>query len=85
MLEKLRGRKPTLIDFEQYRHYAVVIPLIEKDGTYEFEVPISGRQTLSVLLERREDDWVILRWQAVTAEGTPDESLDVWKGSEDKS
>ena len=40
MLEKLRGRKPTLIDFEQYRHYAVVIPLIEKDGTYEvlFEV-----------------------------------------------
>ena len=59
--------------------------LQEKDGTYEFEVPISGRQTLSVLLERREDDWVILRWQAVTAEGTPDESLDVWKGSEDKS
>jgi 8-oxo-dGTP pyrophosphatase MutT (NUDIX family) len=40
MLEKLRGRKPTLIDFEQYRHYAVVIPLIEKNGTYEvlFEV-----------------------------------------------
>lgn len=40
MLEKLRGRKPTLIDFEQYRHSAVVIPLIEKDGAYEvlFEV-----------------------------------------------
>ena len=40
MFEKLRGRKPTLIDFEQYRHSAVVIPLIEKDGAYEvlFEV-----------------------------------------------
>lgn len=40
MLEKLRGRKPTLIDFEQYHHSAVVIPLIEKDGEYDvlFEV-----------------------------------------------
>ena len=40
MFEKLRGRRPTLIDFEQYHHSAVVIPLIEKDGKYEvlFEV-----------------------------------------------
>lgn len=40
MLEELRGRKPTLIDFEQYRCSAVVIPLIEKNGEYEvlFEV-----------------------------------------------
>ena len=34
MFEKLRGRRPTLIDFEQYHHSAVVIPLIEKDGKY---------------------------------------------------
>ena len=40
MLDKLRGRKPTIIDFEKYRHSAVVIPLIENNGEYEvlFEV-----------------------------------------------
>lgn len=40
MFEKLRGRKPTLIDFEKYRRSAVVIPLLEKNGEYEvlFEV-----------------------------------------------
>ena len=40
MLEKLRGRKPTIIDFEKYRHSAVVIPLIENNGEYDvlFEV-----------------------------------------------
>ena len=40
MLEKLRGLKPTLIDFEKYRHSSVVIPLIENNGEYEvlFEV-----------------------------------------------
>ena len=58
--------------------------LEEKDGKYEFEVPVSGRQTLAVTLEQREDEWVILRWQAVTTEDALDESLNVWKGSEDK-
>lgn len=57
----------------------------EKDGKYEFEVPISGRQTLSVALTREGDDWVVLRWQAVTREGELDDSLNVWKGSEDKA
>lgn len=40
MFEKLRGRKPTLIDFDTYRQSAVVIPLIEKNGEYDvlFEV-----------------------------------------------
>ena len=61
------------------------IPGLEEiNGKYEFEVPISGRQTLAVTLMRQEDAWVILRWQAVTAEGALDETLDVWKGSEEK-
>ena len=40
MLEKLRGRKPALIDYEKYRRSAVVIPLIKKQEGYEvlFEV-----------------------------------------------
>jgi len=59
--------------------------LEEKDGKYEFEVPISGRQTLSVALDREGNDWVILRWQAVTREGELDDSMNVWKGSEDKA
>jgi len=58
--------------------------LEENDGAYTFEVPISGRQTLAVTLAQQEDDWVILRWQAVTTEEALDESLNVWKGSEDK-
>ena len=57
--------------------------LQEKDGTYEFEVPISGRQTLTVTLERQGDEWNVLRWQAVTAEEVLEESLDIWKGSEE--
>lgn len=44
MLEKLRGRKPTLIDMKSYRRSAVVIPLIQKDDGYEvlFEVRAIG-------------------------------------------
>lgn len=40
MFEKLRGREPKLIDYEQYHRSSVVVPLIEKDGNYEvlFEV-----------------------------------------------
>ena len=62
------------------------IPGLEaKNRTYEFEIPISGRQTLAVAVTQREEDWVVLRWQAVTREENLDESLDVWKGTEDKS
>ncbi|MEE1242799.1 NUDIX hydrolase [Frisingicoccus sp.] len=44
MLEKLRGRKPALIDYEKYRRSAVVIPLIKKQEGYEvlFEVRASN-------------------------------------------
>lgn len=40
MIEKLRGRKPTLIDFDKYHHSSVVIPLIDRGGEYDvlFEV-----------------------------------------------
>ena len=59
--------------------------LEEKEGKYEFEVPISGRQMLSVTLARQGDQWSVLRWQSVTVEGELDDSLNVWKGSEDQS
>lgn len=55
----------------------------EKDGNYHFEVPISGRQSLAVTLTRKGDTWSVLRWQAVTVEDALDDSLNVWKGSEE--
>lgn len=57
----------------------------ETDGIFEFEVPISARQTLAVRLHREGEHWNILLWQVVTVEGESDDTLDVWKGSEDKS
>ena len=53
----------------------------ETDGKYQFEVPISGRQTLTVTLVRQGNGWTVRRWQAVTAEEVLEESLDIWKGS----
>jgi len=71
--------------FARLRSGEQIEGLEEQDGTYEFEVPISGRQSLSVALQRQGDAWTVLRWQAVTTEETPDESLNVWKGTEEKS
>lgn len=69
--------------FARLRCGETIEGLEETNGKYAFEVPISGRQLLAVELMQREDDWVVLRWQAVTVEGALDDSLNVWKGSED--
>ena len=51
------------------------------DSTYEYEVPISQTQALSVCVRAAEDGWTVLRWKAVsTAQWTPDESIEVWDG-----
>lgn len=51
------------------------------DGTYQYEVPISQTQALSVCVRAAEDGWTVLRWKAVsTAQWTPDESIEVWDG-----
>ena len=44
MLEKLRGRRPTLIDMESYRRSAVVIPLIETENGYEVLFSLRGHR-----------------------------------------
>lgn len=59
--------------------------LEEQSGTYEFAIPLSGRQSLAVTLARQGDDWTVREWRTVTAEEEPDNTLNVWKGSEDKS
>ena len=57
----------------------------EENGIYAYEIPISQRQILSVRLERCEDVWNVLQWEAVPLESELDESLDVWKGTEEGS
>jgi len=69
--------------FARLRSGEKIAGIEEKDGKYQFEVPVSGRQKLAVLLERQGDAWTVLRWQTVTVEETLDESLNVWKGSEE--
>ena len=59
--------------------------LEERNSTYEFAIPISGRQNLAVKLVRGGDDWVVREWRTVTTEAELDNSLNVWKGSEEKS
>lgn len=52
------------------------------DGTFEYAVPISRTQTLSVRVRAADDGtWQVLRWKAVyTGEWTPDEEIEVWDG-----
>lgn len=69
--------------FARLRDGEQIAGIEENDGKYQFEVPISGRQTLTVVLARQGDTWTVLRWQAVTVEEALNESLNVWKGSED--
>lgn len=69
--------------FARLRDGEQIAGIEENDGKYQFEVPISGRQTLAVVLARQGDTWTVLRWQAVTVEEALNESLNVWKGSED--
>lgn len=48
---------------------------------YEYAVPISDTQALSVSVRIAGEDWEILRWKAVsTADWTPDERMEVWDG-----
>ena len=69
--------------FARLRDGEQIAGIEENDGKYQFEVPISGRQTLAVTLARQGDTWTVLRWQTVTVEEALNESLNVWKGSED--
>ena len=69
--------------FARLRDGEQIAGIEENDGKYQFEVPISGRQTLAVVLSRQGDTWAVLRWQTVTVEEALHESLNVWKGSED--
>lgn len=70
--------------FARLRMGETVDGVQEKDGIYDFKITISNRQVLTVRLQKTEGRWDVLQWQAVTVEGEPDDTLDVWKGTESK-
>lgn len=52
-----------------------------QDGVYCYSCPISNTQVLAVQVKIEDDDYEILRWQAVsTTQWQPDEELPVWNG-----
>ena len=54
----------------------------ETDGVYSYACPISENQQLYVELQRSQDRWQVLCWQAQsTAEWETDDSLHVWDGT----
>lgn len=70
--------------FARLRMGETVDGVQEKDGIYDYKISISNRQVLTVRLQKTEGRWDVLQWQAVTVEGEPDDTLDVWKGTESK-
>lgn len=52
----------------------------QQDGRVMYTCPVSESQTLVVELEKTEDTWTILRWQAVAQPGEIHETLPVWDG-----
>lgn len=69
--------------FARLRSGETIEGVRETDGIYEYKISISNRQTLAVGLQRVGEDWSVLLWQAVTVEGEPDDTLPVWKGTEE--
>jgi len=70
--------------FARLRKGEPVAGVEEIGSTYKFTVPVSRRQILSVQLQQEGTEWTVLRWQTVTTEAEPDDSLNVWQGTESK-
>lgn len=56
---------------------------VRRDGDiYSYSIPISPHQTLQVQLQRTEEGWQILRWQAcLTGQPETDQTLSLWDGT----
>ena len=69
--------------FARLRNGETVACVTERDGIFEYRIPISQRQILQVQLRKLGEEWEVLQWRAVTMEEAVDEKLDVWKGTEE--
>lgn len=52
----------------------------ESGGIYSYACSISENQTLMVELQKSEDTWTVLRWQAVAQPEEISRTLPVWDG-----
>ena len=58
--------------------------VLRQGDRYAYLCPISEQQYLAVVLEKKEDGWNVLCWQAVAREDdTETETLPVWQGMEE--
>lgn len=67
--------------FAQLRNGETVPGVVESEGIYAYRCPISDSQTLYVELEKTEESWRVLRWQAKAHPQKIGEELKVWDGS----
>lgn len=68
--------------FAQLRNGEKPDPVTQTGDLYAYSCPISEHQTLSVLLRRDGDTWTVLRWQAVAADITVEETMSLWTAGE---
>ena len=68
--------------FARLRSGEVPPEVTQHQTRYTFSCPISQTQALRVEVERRDNGWQVLRWQAVsTAHWQAEEHLAVWDGT----
>ncbi len=67
--------------FSRLRRGEMPEEVTKQGDLYIYQCPISESQSLLVVLEKTQEDWQVLRWQAVVSEdaGTQD-TLPVWTG-----
>lgn len=66
--------------FAQLRAGEAISGVQEAEGVYSYSCPISETQTLLVRLQKAENSWTVLRWQAVPHPQDISQSLPVWDG-----
>lgn len=71
--------------FARLRNGEAVYCVTEQDGVYEYRISISQRQMLQVRLQKTDEKWAVLQWQAIALEEEPDDRMDVWKGTEESA
>ena len=71
--------------YARLRNGEAVYCVTEQDGVYEYRISISQRQMLQVRLQKINENWEVLQWQAIALEEEPDDRMDVWKGTEESA
>ena len=68
--------------FAQLRSGKLPNGVIKSTDSYRYSCVISETQQLEVELLKNDENWKVLRWQAVSiADYKPDESIAVWSGT----